>query len=55
MKVGPQIYGHSDGRFEARYRKGRKPDGSVLFCAVCRLDLRACENVIPNTNIERNQ
>ena len=30
MKVGPQIYRHSDGRFEARYRKGRKPDGLIL-------------------------
>lgn len=34
MKIGPQIYGHSDGRFEARYRKGRKPDGSILYGSV---------------------
>lgn len=34
MKVGPRIYEHSDGRFEARYRKGRKPDGSILYGSV---------------------
>lgn len=31
MKVGPRIYKHPDGRWEARYRKGRRADGSILY------------------------
>ena len=34
MKVGPRIYEHADGRWEARYRKGRRPDGSIIYGSV---------------------
>lgn len=34
MKVGPRIYKHTDGRWEVRYRKGRRPDGSILYGSV---------------------
>lgn len=30
MRVGAGIYEHTDGRWEARYRKGRKPDGTII-------------------------
>lgn len=31
MKVGARIYKHPDGRWEARYRKGRREDGRILY------------------------
>lgn len=34
MRVGAGIYEHTDGRFEARYRKGRKPDGTIIYGSV---------------------
>ena len=34
MRIGAAIYQHTDGRWEARYRKGRKPDGTVLYGSV---------------------
>lgn len=34
MKDGSRIYEHADGRWEARYRKGRKPDGSIIYGSV---------------------
>ena len=34
MRIGAAIYRHSDGRWEARYRKGRKSDGSVIYGSV---------------------
>lgn len=34
MRVGAGIYEHTDGRWEARYRKGRKPDGSLIYGSV---------------------
>lgn len=34
MKNGSHIYEHTDGRWEARYRKGRKPDGSIIYGSV---------------------
>lgn len=34
MKDGSRIYEHTDGRWEARYRKGRKPDGSIIYGSV---------------------
>ena len=34
MKVGSRIYEHTDGRWEARYRKGRKADGSIIYGSV---------------------
>lgn len=34
MRVGPRIYKHPDGRWEARYRKGRREDGSILYGSV---------------------
>lgn len=34
MNIGPNITKRSDGRFEARYEKGRNPDGTIIlgFC-----------------------
>ena len=34
VKIGPRIYEHTDGRWEARYRKGRKADGSIIYGSV---------------------
>lgn len=34
MKIGARIYRHPDGRFEARYRRGRREDGSILYGSV---------------------
>lgn len=34
MRIGAAIYQHTDGRWEARYRKGRKPDGTVIYGSV---------------------
>ena len=34
MKDSSRIYEHTDGRWEARYRKGRKPDGSIIYGSV---------------------
>lgn len=34
MKDGSRIYEHTDGRWEARYRKGRKADGSIIYGSV---------------------
>ena len=34
MRVGAGIYEHTDGRWEARYRKGRKPDGTIIYGSV---------------------
>lgn len=34
MKDGSHIYEHTDGRWEARYRKGRRTDGSILYGSV---------------------
>lgn len=31
MRYGPRIYKHPDGRWEARYRKGRRADGRILY------------------------
>ncbi len=34
MRIGAAIYQHTDGRWEARYRKGKKPDGTFLYGSV---------------------
>lgn len=34
MRVGAGIYEHADGRWEARYRKGRRPDGKLIYGSV---------------------
>lgn len=34
LRVGAGIYEHTDGRWEARYRKGRKPDGTIIYGSV---------------------
>ncbi len=34
MRIGAAIYQHTDGRWEARYRKGRKPDGTVIYGSI---------------------
>ncbi len=34
MRIGAAIYQHTDGRWEARYRKGRKPDGTFIYGSV---------------------
>ena len=34
MRVGAGIYEHTDGRWEARYRKGRRPDGRLIYGSV---------------------
>ena len=34
MRIGAAIYQHTDGRWEARYHKGRKPDGTVIYGSV---------------------
>ena len=34
MRTGARIYRHTDGRWEARYPKGRRPDGRIRYGSV---------------------